>query len=215
MPEAYCPNPACFEGGLRAFAQEHTTDLTERSILRATMTIGARLWEERLAALAEAQEEGGTEEMENEGEEAEAEELEAKREFVWDPEAVHKTIRGIFRHGARTIRMARWLCLLSESSVAWATRDAAQEGRNLLILEDARIRDREILTGGVILPIPPGNRKSIAHRQRGLDLAAYDRLRVLTTELRRLVAEGRAVEVRLDPKVVLAKDKLEKILRWI
>jgi hypothetical protein len=48
-----------------------------------------------------------------------------------------------------------------------------------------------------------------------INLKTYDRLRVVTTELRRLVAEGRDVELRLSPKVTLKRQEVVKALRWV
>ena len=42
-----------------------------------------------------------------------------------------------------------------------------------------------------------------------------DRLRVLTTELRRLVADERLVEVRLAPDVSLTPESVRDLLEWI
>jgi hypothetical protein len=48
----------------------------------------------------------------------------------------------------------------------------------------------------------------------GGDVVA-DRLRVLTTELRRLSAEGRLIEVRLAQDVTLTTDRVRDLLEWI
>jgi hypothetical protein len=43
----------------------------------------------------------------------------------------------------------------------------------------------------------------------------YDRLRILTTELRRLISENRNIELRLGPMVTLGYEELKKALRWV
>jgi hypothetical protein len=43
----------------------------------------------------------------------------------------------------------------------------------------------------------------------------YDRLRVLTTELRRLLSENRSVELSLRPTVILRNEELKKALQWV
>jgi hypothetical protein len=48
-----------------------------------------------------------------------------------------------------------------------------------------------------------------------MNLTTYDRLRVVTTELRRLVSEGRVVELRLGPGVTLSRQEIIKVLRWV
>ena len=47
------------------------------------------------------------------------------------------------------------------------------------------------------------------------DIATYDRLRVLTTELRRVAGKGRAVTMRLASGVELTADALARILPWV
>ena len=47
------------------------------------------------------------------------------------------------------------------------------------------------------------------------DPATYDRLRVLTTELKRLVAEERDVALRLGPGLVLDRARLARRLAWV
>jgi DNA polymerase III subunit epsilon len=48
-----------------------------------------------------------------------------------------------------------------------------------------------------------------------MDLTTYDRMRVLTTELRRLVCEGRTIELGFSSKRILAASDLKRALRWI
>jgi hypothetical protein len=45
----------------------------------------------------------------------------------------------------------------------------------------------------------------------------YDRLRVLTTELRRIVSDetDRQVRLRLSPRVVLGRQQLLNLLKWV
>jgi hypothetical protein len=65
------------------------------------------------------------------------------------------------------------------------------------------------------IPIPPHFDRSFHRRQKHLNLMTYDRLRVLTTELRRLTSENRPVELRLGPTVTLGNKELKKALRWV
>ena len=60
-----------------------------------------------------------------------------------------------------------------------------------------------------------GYAKRSANRQKIFDLTTYERLRVVTTELRRLVSEGRKVEIRLSPNAILSNRQLAKMLPWV
>jgi hypothetical protein len=46
-------------------------------------------------------------------------------------------------------------------------------------------------------------------------VAVPDRLRVLTTELRRLVSDDRLVEIRIAPDVNVTPDRVRALLDWI
>ena len=62
---------------------------------------------------------------------------------------------------------------------------------------------------------PPGHAKSFRKRQNNIDLMAYDRLRVVTTEMRRIMAEGRRMEMCLKPNVILGREALARALQWV
>ena len=52
-------------------------------------------------------------------------------------------------------------------------------------------------------------------RQGCFDDNTYDRMRVLTTEIRRLVAAGLPVELRVSRGRVLTSDRLDRVLRYV
>jgi hypothetical protein len=62
---------------------------------------------------------------------------------------------------------------------------------------------------------PPGHINSFRVRQNNIDLITYDRMRVVTTELRRILSEGRDMELCLRPEVTLGPQELIKALRWV
>ena len=116
---------------------------------------------------------------------------------------------------ALLVRRARWLCLLSESALAWEARDAGDHRKIVLQIENGTVAQRQELPGQAEVPSPPAYFKRMAERQKTFDLATYERLRVVTTELRRLVAAGRSVEIRLRPNAALSRRKLARILQWV
>jgi hypothetical protein len=63
--------------------------------------------------------------------------------------------------------------------------------------------------------VPRFYRRSRAERRVGFTIARFDRLRVLTTELKRLVAKGSPVCVRLAPRAALSGERLAGILGWL
>jgi hypothetical protein len=174
--------------------------------------LGHRLWRERLAALAAAQ----TEDTEESVDEASVDsELEVDEAPSWSPEMVARGIEKFAMHSTLLIRRARWLCLLSESSLAWEARNTADRCKIVLRFENGMVAYREELPGQAEVPLPAGYVKGMANRQKIFDLTTYERLRVVTTELRRLVAAGRSVEIRLRPNATLSHRQLARVLPWV
>ncbi|MHC4957730.1 MAG: GIY-YIG nuclease family protein [Planctomycetota bacterium] len=96
------------------------------------------------------------------------------------------------RRAAHLLRRARWLTRLSESTLEWSS--------HRLTVGRGRI-------GGT----PDFARARLAC----FDPATYDRLRVLTTELKRLVAEERDLALQLGPRLVLDRERLARRLAWV
>jgi hypothetical protein len=64
-------------------------------------------------------------------------------------------------------------------------------------------------------PIPPGYRRPVAARREAFTLASFDRLRILTTELKRLVAAEAPVALRLGVAPALDGSRLASALWWL
>jgi hypothetical protein len=116
---------------------------------------------------------------------------------------------------ALLIRRSRWLCLLSESSLAWEARDSKSRSKIVLLLANGAVCHRQQLPLAQKTPVSSGYAKRMTQRQKIFDLTTYERLRVVTTELRRLVAEGRQIEIRLSPNAILSQKHLARILPWV
>jgi len=175
-------------------------------------TLGHRLWRERLADLAKAQAE---EVAESVAEASVDPEPEVEEEPSWTPETVARGFEKFSMRSALIIRRARWLCLLSESSLAWEARGS--EGRRKIVLqfENGAVGQRQELSIGKTIPLSGEYAKGMLNRQKIFDLTTYERLRVVTTEMRRLVAEGRKVEIRLRPHALLRRRQLTRVLPWV
>ena len=199
VPPAYGPGPACFGAGLAGFVGEYGPLTGTRELLR----LGGRIWARRLALTATGLEDA-------EGEEPGRE---APRRPAWDADRVARALEATVVRAAHAVRRARWLVRLSECSVAWA----GPGGRRLrlLVIEGGAVGARGYLEPGAPLPVPPGHARPPAERREAFDLATFDRLRVLTTELRVLVAEGATVELRLGSRARLYGRRLEAVLRWV
>lgn len=222
----YAPDIDCFRAGFELFCQQHNEILKKlryRSIFtrdpfQGLMTIGRAFHLKRLAELAKKQEEILEEEIETpEGEtEAEIEPL-TPTQLVWTPEAISRNLEYVIWRGAYLIRRARWFCLLSESSLAWNTSETAGGQRRLLIFRSGAVTHDEDLLLGQEPPPPPGFQRPFHIRQKNFDLMTYDRMRVLTTELRRLCTDKkeRQLQLRLSPTALLNSQELHKLFQWI
>ncbi|NIM12478.1 MAG: GIY-YIG nuclease family protein [Candidatus Aminicenantes bacterium] len=220
IPPEYAPEVDCFKEGTGIFQQRHDQLLKkfEENILsKGLMILGKQLRRQKLEELALAEstaeeENGDTSDQTNNNET-----IETGEERTWTPESVANVMEGIIRFGAHLIRRARWYCLLSESSLAWTTGETAGRQRRLLVFQEGTIIRQEDITQEQEIPIPPGYQQPFPARQKNFDVMTYDRLRVLTTELRRLVSDeiDRHVQLHLSPKVVLGRQQLLNLLQWV
>jgi DNA polymerase-3 subunit epsilon len=132
---------------------------------------------------------------------------------VWTPELVQVSLEWLALRAALASRRAIWLTRLFDSSVVW--REAADDCARLMVIENGEVVLREAVDAHVTPPIPPGYRRPVAARREAFTLASYDRLRVLTTELKRLIAAGAPVALRLSTGPALDGSRLASALWWV
>ncbi len=115
-----------------------------------------------------------------------------------EPEEICRCLEDLLLQAARLRSRARWLLLLAEACVAW---EAAGPGarQRLLTIVRGRIVAAEWIPEGSVLPAPPGATRRRMERLQCFDRQTYDRLRVLTTELRRVGHQGRRLSVCWAP----------------
>jgi hypothetical protein len=208
IPPPHAPDPHCFVEGLRLFRHQHTGLSTAETIWPALMRIGTRCWKDALEKEEKEIDEDGDTRLDPEGQAG-------PPPFEWTPEAVTGVIGSLLCRCAHLIRRARWFAMLSESTLAWSVADGAGRRQHLLILRAAQMSAQCELRSDDPLPPPPGAAIAWRDRQRHLDLAAYDRLRVLTTEMRRILAEERVLRLRLGRNAMLGESRLRRLLRWV
>jgi hypothetical protein len=139
--------------------------------------------------------------------EADEEERDSKETWEWTPERVAAWLENLATRGSHLVRRGRWLCLLSESVLTWETKNVGEHRKKTLVFSKGKhARDPDL---------SPDFARTLRERQRSFDIATYDRLVVVTTELKRLLSEDRQVEIRLRDNVVLRNDKLARGLRWV
>jgi hypothetical protein len=97
--------------------------------------------------------------------------------------------------------------------VVW--REPGGERSRLVVIEEGEVALSAAADVNVPPPIPPGHRRPAAARREGFTLASFDRLRILTTELKRLIGAGAPVALRLGAGPALDESRLASALWWV
>jgi DNA polymerase-3 subunit epsilon len=198
VPRRYAPALDCFRAGLDLFVRRHGPWWRRGSPVAALTVLARRLGRPRSLETGA----GGTTE----------DDPSVPRER-WSAEGVAGALEEVVVRGAGAIRRARWLCALSDSSVAWTPSDGAN--RRCVVLSRGAIVARHDLAPGLAVPTPPGYAVPRSERQRLVDLATYDRLSALSRELRVLVSGRAQIELRLGPSSALDRSALERALQCL
>jgi DNA polymerase III subunit epsilon len=132
---------------------------------------------------------------------------------VWTPEFVQVSLEWLALRAALARRRAIWLTRLFDSSVVW--REPGDSCARLIVIEEGEVAFSAAVESNTPSPIPAGYRRPVAARREGFTLASFDRLRVLTTELKRLIAAGAPVSLRLGVGPALDESRLASALWWV
>jgi DNA polymerase III subunit epsilon len=132
---------------------------------------------------------------------------------VWTPEFVQFSLEWVALRAALARRRAIWLTRLFDSSVVW--REPGDSCARLIVIEKGEVALSASMDADAPPPIPPGYRRPVAARREVFTLASFDRLRVLTTELKRLIAAGAQVALRLGVGPALDESRLASALWWV
>jgi DNA polymerase III subunit epsilon len=179
----FTPDEAVFAAGWSLFAERHAPELgsarppRRRAFELARKLLGAGVAPE-LESATDAEEPGA-----------------ASETSAWDPPRVARHLERALVQAYRAHRRAHWLRLLHDSDIVYREPAAKRErllkvrGGAVVALEDAPSAHA---TGERLRPL--GSRERPA-----FDRAKYERLRVLTTELKRIVRDGGSVAVHWGP----------------
>jgi DNA polymerase-3 subunit epsilon len=190
------PDTDVFEAGyarLRAAHRELSrVDLSAHARL---LRLGRRLWREGLR-VRNADGEGPAHT--------------ATQVAAWTPEQVQAALEWLAVRAVLAWRRARWLTRLVDVALVWS--EPGTEGARLMIIEAGEIVVRASVERGLPPPVPPGHRRPVATRREAFTLARFDRLRVLSTGLKRLVSEDAPVSLRFGVAPPLAGARLAGML---
>ncbi|HET7188180.1 MAG TPA: GIY-YIG nuclease family protein [Gemmatimonadaceae bacterium] len=136
-----------------------------------------------------------------------------RRAAAWTPERVQASLEWLALRAALARRRAMWLTRLIDVSVVW--REPASRGARLLVIENGELVLTAAVDADATPPIPPGCRRTVMARREVFTVTHFDRLCVLTTELKRLVAAGAPVALRFGVAPALADSRLASALGWV
>jgi hypothetical protein len=195
-PERWAPDEDVFAAGFAAFADRHMLARPEpthqKQVERALVAAARTLLASKLDA-----------------DEAPSEESPS----TWDPARVVRHLERAVAHGYQLLQRARWLCLLYDSAVVFRE-PVGGAGPRLLVLREGRLVEARDWSPGE--PIPrAGTESPMRDRQAAFDRHHYDRLRTLTTELKRVLRDQGSVEVRVGSGRWLREQRLDALLRWV
>jgi hypothetical protein len=188
-PARFGPDETSFASGWLLFSERHLAEPSGLSPGRRALDVARRL-------------------LELTPEESETTDDAPK---LWDGPRVCRHVERAVSQAFRLLRRASWLCLLASSCVAYREPNSATI--RCLRIAFAEIAEVSELESWSSLPAP--ERASRQELQQSFDAARYDSLRILTTELKRILKSGGDVEVRLSRSRRLAGERLSAILRLV
>ncbi len=129
------------------------------------------------------------------------------------PADIQSDLERVALRAALARRRAKWVTRLVDAAIGW--REPGADRARLIVIEDGEIVTREWVAHDMPPPIPPGHARRRDARHEGFTVACFDRLRVLMTELKRLLAEGAPVALRLNDRRPLTDAHLAAALSWV
>jgi DNA polymerase-3 subunit epsilon len=186
-PTRFAPDPQVFAGGFALFSERHLANVGQQLSPRSR----ARKLAHALLLLSPEEPESSEETPSD----------------VWDEPRVCRHLERAIGQSYRALRRANWLCLLANSSVLFREPSAAATVELTL--------DRGSIVDFKSMPRHNPAARDRRSAQLAFDAALYDFLRILTTELKRILRDGGEVSVRLSGSRVLAGARLERVLRVV
>lgn len=202
ISDVFAPDSKCVRSGYDKFIKQHAGMLKTGSPVGCLKAVARQLWiaskEERIC------ENDSSPELI----------LQSLEIPAWTSDSVCRLIESNVMRAGHAMRRARWFATLTESSVGWTESSNSDGSYFLIVFEKGQILYRRALNRGV-LPVPPGYRRAFVDRQRSFDVMTYDRMRVVTTELSKVMAADGWVQIGLSPENVLGGEKLTDLLIWL
>jgi len=192
----WAPDPAVFDEGYTQLSAAHgELSRGDLGMHAKLLHLGTRLWR------------SGRRDRDEDPDTAAAAD---RRVRAWTPEQVRLSLERLALRAALARRRARWLTRLFDATVVWS--EPGVTGARLIVIENGEIRLRAVVDCDAVPPVPPGHQRTITARHEAFTVARFDRLRVLSTELKRLAAAGAPVAIRFGVAPALAGGRLASLL---
>ena len=94
-------------------------------------------------------------------------------------------------------------------------REPGDRHARVIVIENGELVLSTAVDANTTPPTPLGYGRPVAARRQAFTLASFDRLRVLTTELKRLIVAGAPVALRLGAGPALDESQIASALWWV
>ena len=197
----WAPDEAVFFAGFSRFTEHHALGVLDSTRVRRSLAVAAR------SLIL-------TSKLDITSKDAELDEMTADgvEPPLWDPDRVVRHLERAVAHAYQLLQRARWLCLLYDSAVVY--QEPPSERPRLLILRDGRLVEARDLMPDEPVPSAASYRP-LRERQASIDRSQYDRLRTLTTELKRVLRDNGTAAVRVGGRRWLRGSRLDALLLWV
>ncbi len=201
----WAPDEPVFNEGIARFRAAHEELSSGTGGMPARLLrLGSRLWRDGMRDRDEDVDPSGDED---------AFVAIVRRAPTWTADVVQRSLERIALRAALSRRRAAWLTRLVDASLTWS--EPGDSRSRMLVIEGGDIMACDAADSNLEPPVPPSHARSIADRHAAFTLARFDRLRVLTTEIKRLVSMGAPVTVRFGPAPALSGGRLATALSWL
>jgi len=212
--EEYAPESLLFIKGIKEFKKQNFHILKSPLTFQTLIKMGTKLWKEKLDKQAEKRLQTETE-TDTFVLKPDPPKKIKKKPIHWTPESIAKALQHIIRVGSFQIRRARWLYLLTESTLIWEGDKKGVDRKNLVVFKSGLPSFEGPISSSQEISLHAGYGKSSLEKKQNFDIFTYDRLRILTTEVRRILEEDRSATLRFGPKLLLKSEQLREVLKWV
>lgn len=199
IPASSIPDQSCFNAGINEFRRRYGHYLKEGRELMSLLSLGHLLHHNHQLQLPPDT----------------ADEEPSDTPEEWTPDLVRELLESNWRFGARMLRRCFWFPQLSNSILVWQKKGSKTGQRNCAVISGGRLIQSAVLEKSDAPPMPKRRYIDPLLAKSQIDISSYDRLRVLTTEVRRLVTTNRLIALKMKSGPVLNQSRVSEILGWL